>query len=114
MKKSSDQIDEWVKQYYHLVVQYAYYMCKDRDSAEKIANRTFTAAYKKLQKKRRLENPKKWLIETARYYILKEVYNSWERGEDIVRKYELPETVDAERVQILIAHYEEDNGKEAD
>ena len=111
MKTNDEQIREWAKEYYHLVYQYAFYICHDRSLAEQVAEQTFLEAYKNVQRIRRSGKPKGWIMQTARYFILKVVYESWKRGENVTEKFMLPEYVDIEMIQSIMKRYEENEGK---
>lgn len=107
MKHVTDLMEKWIKQYFNLVYHYAYYVCSDRSLADRIVDQTFDRMRRDAQKLSELTDVKRWVIETARYFILKEVYSSWERGEDITQKYNSPDTLDPETIRELIVQYEE-------
>lgn len=107
MKLNEEKINEWIKKYYRLVYQYAYHVCKSSLLAERVAEQTFLKAYEYLQNKRQIDNPDTWFIQAARYYILREVYGSWKRGDDVEEKYKFPEPVNIEKIQTIMTRYEE-------
>ncbi|MCI7097699.1 MAG: hypothetical protein MR966_02075 [Lachnospiraceae bacterium] len=107
MKNDWAFMQKWIKQYFSLVYHYAYYVCNDRSLAEKVADRTFEAVHRNIRKFRRTKDVRGWILQTARYFILKEIYSSWERGENIVEKYHSPDTLDPEAIQKIIRQYEE-------
>ena len=108
MKNKSDSTQKWIRQYFNLVYNYTCYTCGgDRSLAEKIAEQTFDAAHRNARKLKKVDNVKARILNTARYFILKEVYRSWERGENISEKYNLPDALDPETIQRYIAQYEE-------
>lgn len=111
MKTKEDRILEWSGKYYHEVYTYVRKVCKEKSLTEEITNRTFMEAYDNVGNVQRAGDPKGWMYRTARYFILKEFYEGWKRGEDISAKYELPENVDMDKIQFILKHYEEENGK---
>lgn len=107
MRRVSDLMQKWIKQYFKLVYHYAYYVCNDRSLADRIVDQTFDMMYRNVRELSKSDDVKGWVMDTARYFILKEVYSSWERGEDITQKYNSPDTLDPETIQKLIKQYEE-------
>lgn len=110
MKTNEEQLNEWTVKYYRLVFQQAFFVCRDRYAAERIAEQTFLAAYKNIRKIRKSDDVKGWIMHAARYFILKEVYSSRELGETVTEKFRLPESLDMETVHALIVQYEECDG----
>ena len=48
-----------------------------------------------------------WMMRTARYYVVKEIYECWERGEDISTRYCLTGELEPERCKKILKQYEE-------
>ncbi|MGN0292606.1 MAG: sigma factor [Lachnospiraceae bacterium] len=107
MKNDTVLMQKWIKQYYNLVYHYAYYVCNDRSLAEKVADKTFEAVHRNIRRLKKRNDAKGCILQTARYFILKEIYSSWERGESITEKYNSPDTLDPETIQRLIRQYED-------
>ena len=107
MKNDTVLMQKWIKQYYNLVYHYSCYVCNDRSLAEEVADKTFEAVHRNIRKLKKQNDIKGCILQTARYFILKEIYSSWERGENITEKYNSPDTLDPETIQRLIIQYEE-------
>lgn len=109
MRNKNDLMTKWIKQYFNLVYRYAFFVCNDRSLADKIVDRTFDRMQENIQvlKRKSPDEVKGWVLQTARYHILKEVYDSWERGEDLSQKYSSPDTLDPETIRKLMKQYEE-------
>ncbi|MDO5408972.1 MAG: sigma factor [Lachnospiraceae bacterium] len=98
---------KWSNQYYRLLYVYVYQITSSSSLAEEITKETLLRAYERSDKLKGEPETGNWMIRTARYLILKEVYSSWERGEDIHEKYDLPDIVDPSAMKSIIEQYEE-------
>lgn len=109
MRSSSDLMKKWMKLYFNLVYHYACFVCNDRSLADKIVDQTFDRMCENIRmlKRKSTEDVEEWVLQTTRYFILKEMYCSWERGEDITEKYNSPDTLDPETIRRLMKQYEE-------
>ncbi|MDD7388578.1 MAG: hypothetical protein PUG60_02765 [Lachnospiraceae bacterium] len=109
MKSNSKLMKKWIKQYFNLVYHYACFICNDRSQVDRVVDRTFNSMSENTLKLKN-KNPdeiKEWVLQMTRYYILKEIYDSLEQGENISSKYNSPDTLDPERIRKLIKQYEE-------
>lgn len=109
MKMKSDPLYRSAEKYYVLVYKFVYFTCSDSSMAERIAGETLLRSGEKSNARRirKMEHPKDWFLHTARYLMLKEIYSSWEQGENVREKYHLPEETDMENVRKLIKEYEQ-------
>ena len=99
---------EWIGSYYVKIYKFVCNSCKNHETAERVANSTLESAYKYMRKLRHMDNMRQcsWMMRTARYYVVKEIYESWEHGEDINARYRLEGEIDSEQCQKLLKQYE--------
>ncbi len=108
MKDDEKQMHEWIESYYVKIYKFVCNSCKSHETAERVANSTLESAYKYMRKLRHMDNMRQcsWMMRTARYYVVKEIYESWEHGEDINARYRLEGEIDSEQCQKLLKQYE--------
>lgn len=108
MKDDEKQMHEWIESYYVKIYKFVCNSCKNHETAERVANSTLESAYKYMRKLRHMDNMRQcsWMMRTARYYVVKEIYESWEHGEDINARYRLEGEIDSEQCQKLLKQYE--------
>ena len=109
MKNTEKQMHEWIGSYYVEIYKFVCNSCKNHETAQRVANSTLERAYKYMCKLRHMDNAQQcsWMMRTARYYVVKEIYECWERGEDISTRYCLTGELEPERCKKILKQYEE-------
>lgn len=114
MDKDYKMIQEWSNTYYKILYMYVRRICRKSSDTEDIIYQTLTLAYKnrrKLKRELKHENEwRDWMLQTVRYFLLKKIYEEWERGVDVHGKYVLPDSVDFKHMKAIVDLYQVKKG----
>lgn len=108
IRNMEKQMHRWVECYYSKIYKFVWNLCGNRETAEHAAESTFELAYQSMRKLCRMDEAQRfsWMIHTARYYVVKEIYEYWEQGENLEVRYHLAGEIDPEQCRKILEEYE--------